>query len=75
MRAFLLLISVLVLSGCATSRPAEFATAPGGYAAAFDAAREVLREFRFELERVDARSGIITTRPKATAGLATLWDR
>ena len=40
-----------------------------------DAAREVLMEYRFALDRVDARHGVITTHPKRTAGLATPWDR
>lgn len=42
---------------------------------AFDAARETLMEYRFALDRVDARRGVITTRPKRTAGLASPWDR
>jgi hypothetical protein len=42
---------------------------------AFDAARETLMDFRFALDRVDARRGVITTHPKRTAGLATPWDR
>ena len=42
----------------------------GGY---FDLARDVLRDEGFILERVDAQGGVITTRPKTTAGLATPW--
>ncbi len=45
-----------------------------GYVAAFDATREVLKEQRFELDRVDARGGVITTRAKSTSGFATPWD-
>jgi hypothetical protein len=41
----------------------------------FDAAREVLMEYRFALDRVDATRGVITTHPKRTAGLASPWDR
>ncbi len=41
----------------------------------FDAARESLMEYRFSLDRVDARRGVITTHPKRTAGLATPWDQ
>lgn len=51
--------------------------ASGAYAGesgAFDLARDVLREEGFILDRVDAAAGIITTRPKTTAGLATPWD-
>lgn len=51
-----------------------FAVEAGGYAAAFDRAKRVLRDAGFILERVDAWSGVITTRPKGTAGLATIWD-
>jgi hypothetical protein len=41
----------------------------------FDAARETLMGFRFALDRVDARRGVITTHPKRTAGIATPWDK
>lgn len=62
------------LGGCAGSHAPSFRVEPGQYARAFDASRDVLREYRFTLERVDAAAGVITTRPKATAGLATPWD-
>jgi hypothetical protein len=42
--------------------------------AAFDAARDVLRELRFELNRIDKREGVLTTSPKVSSGLATPWD-
>ncbi len=60
--------------GCASSGSGEFKVEAGSYAAAFDATREVLRDFRFDLERVDAAQGVITTDAKRTAGLATPWD-
>ncbi len=41
----------------------------------FDAARETLMDYRFALDRVDARRGVITTHPKRTAGIATPWDQ
>lgn len=41
---------------------------------AFDAARKVLSSHGFELERVDAVNGVISTAPKSSAGLATPWD-
>jgi hypothetical protein len=44
------------------------------YAAVFDAAREVLRDERFDLERVDARAGVITTQPKKSIGVLSPWD-
>lgn len=48
----------------------------GAYAAprgVFEVARETLRDNGYMLERVDAVSGVITTRPKTTAGIATPW--
>lgn len=45
------------------------------YADVFGAARDVLAVYRFGINRVDAARGVITTFPKRTAGLATLWDR
>lgn len=70
-----LVLLAAILAGCSsgTSSP-EFRVDAGGYARAFDAAREVLRASRFTLNRVDARAGIITTDPKPSAGLATPWD-
>ncbi|MBC7772718.1 MAG: hypothetical protein H7210_09515 [Pyrinomonadaceae bacterium] len=62
------------LVGCTSNGPTDLAVAPGEYAATFDAARLVLRDAKFDLERVDASGGVITTREKATAGLATPWD-
>jgi len=68
--------AVLVsLSACRGVRHASTLSGEsGGYAAAFDAARETLRARGFELERVDAASGTIVTQPKASAGLATPWN-
>lgn len=74
--AAMLAISVAMLAGCSATRATpDVAVAAGGYAAAFDAARETLRAHGFELERVDAASGVLTSAPKASAGLATPWDR
>lgn len=72
---------VQMVGGCATgpsASPPESAVVEvgaGEYARTFDAARRVLRDRGFILERVDARAGIITTQPKTTAGLVTPWDR
>ena len=64
----------LGLGGCAAERTdVTFEVSAGGYARAFDAAKEVLREAGFELDRVDARAGVITTRSKGSAGIATPW--
>lgn len=64
------------LGGCAASHHQErtFIVSGGEYAAAFSAAKETILSARFELERVDARAGVITTKPKPTSGLATPWD-
>jgi hypothetical protein len=82
---FLMLVCVGVV-GCASGggsvrdvagdegQGATFQVGPGEYAGAFDAARRVLLDARFELDRIDAAAGVITTHPKATSGLATPWD-
>lgn len=67
--------AVAALAGCAKEGPTEFAVSAAEYPAAFAAAREVLREHRFELDRVDARSGVIASRPAVTDGLFSPWDR
>ena len=82
-RSVLLLLVVMVwgsaLVGCA-SRPEPVVSSASAYlfnaadyTRVFQAAKDVLREYQFELDRVDARSGIITTEPKPSAGLATPW--
>lgn len=70
-----LIAAALVLGGCKASGEARFEIAPGAFETAFDASRQALREYQFELERVDAAEGVITTAPKATAGIATPWHR
>lgn len=70
---------LVILTGCATAPP-ESARADADfraddYPALFDAAREVLSDYQFTLDRIDAARGVITTAPKRTAGLATPWDR
>ncbi|MDX2131138.1 MAG: hypothetical protein SFY69_03685 [Planctomycetota bacterium] len=60
--------------GCGAKGTGEFAIEPGRYAATFDATRRVLRDARFTIERVDAAGGVITTREKASPGLAAPWD-
>jgi len=44
------------------------------YEDAFVAARAVLAEFRFGINRVDAARGVLTSYPKRSAGLASPWD-
>lgn len=70
----LLFTLLFTLGGCASKpTPATIAIEPGAYPRVFDAAREVLLAQDFELERVDAASGILSTVPKGSAGLATPW--
>jgi len=60
------------LSGCAApDLPTDLEVAAGDYPAAFEAAKAALRDYRFDLERVDARAGVISTAKKETAGLLT----
>jgi hypothetical protein len=72
----LCLLPLATLAACsAPPRPVSGIIIPAGkYTQAFDAARDAVRELRFDLERVDARQGVLTTRAKATNGLATPWD-
>lgn len=71
----LALLLGLMLGGCAKEAPtpASFRITSAEYSAYFDAAREALRDHRFDLDRVDARSGVITSQPVAAAGWATPW--
>ena len=76
--AWPVLVSVaLPLAGCAntSATPAAQTIQAGDYAQAFATAREVLTECGFELERIDASRGVLETRPKQSAGLATPWDQ
>lgn len=45
------------------------------YERIFELTRERLIDYRFAIDRVDARRGVITTQPKRTNGLASPWDR
>jgi hypothetical protein len=70
------LLSGVLLCGCA-SVPQDVSTSipASNYASTFEAAKATLRDYRFVIERVDARAGVITTRSKPTAGLITPWDK
>ena len=78
LHALNLLIGVLLgaaLLGCQSAAPGSTSLriAPGAYATTFAAFKDELRAFGFELDRIDARAGVITTRPHFSAGLATPW--
>ncbi len=71
----MLCVTAVLVPGCARSeRTDELTIAAADYDAAFVATREVLRDYRFDIDRVDARAGVVSTAPKSTAGLATPWD-
>lgn len=62
--------------GCRYAAPADAAsgatsTVLPAYTEAFQRAKDALRDFGFELDRVDARAGIITTRTLAGRGVNT----
>ncbi|MFG0326521.1 MAG: hypothetical protein ACF8SC_04535 [Phycisphaerales bacterium JB037] len=63
-------------AGCASRdpRPVTFTVASGRYADAIDAATRVLSDRGYEVERIDARNGVVTSRPKPTTGLLTPFD-
>ncbi|MFG0307361.1 MAG: hypothetical protein ACF8Q5_14235 [Phycisphaerales bacterium JB040] len=74
-RLALLLAPLVLLASCAARPDAgPVPVEARSYADAFDAVRDELRWMGFELERIDANAGVIETRPKPTAGLATPWD-
>lgn len=62
-------------SGCGSGgeRAVEFAVPPGRYIETVEVARRVLMEAQFEIDRVDAAAGVLTTHPKSSAGLLTPW--
>lgn len=70
------LAAIALFGGCAARRDTgpAFDVPAAEYAGAFAAAKDALISARFELDRVDARAGVITTKPKPTSGLATPWD-
>ncbi len=68
---------VATLGGCAAKGEARSAVSGGEYREVFQAAREVLRSERFELDRVDAGAGVLTTQPSSAQirGLEDVADR
>jgi hypothetical protein len=72
-----LTLSLLALVGVAScaSRPevVELRVSADEYPRAFQAAKDVLRDASFELDRVDASVGIITTSPRPWAGFMSPW--
>ncbi len=69
----LAIVPSAIFAGCASDSPDVFVPA-SEYAAAFTAARDVLHSYRFTLDRVDVRSGVLTTHAKPSSGYFTPWD-
>lgn len=71
-----LLAGVMLCGGCSSSvdHARGFTFAAGDYPEAFASTRSVLREYRFDIERVDADSGVITTLPEFSPGLLQPWS-
>lgn len=74
----LLCVLIGLLGGGCAKEPvgsASFRIPAAEYDAYFEAAKDALRDQQFDLERVDARAGVMTTRPVSSAGWATPWIR
>lgn len=69
--------AALGLGGCASSIEPTVSLEASQYVPAFQAAREVLRAERYEIDRVDARAGVMSTQPNPTVlrGLDDFADR
>ena len=65
-----------ILLGACTVTPEspEVEVGPGQYQRAFAAARDLVREHRFPIDRVDAAAGVIASNPKQSSGIFTPWD-
>ncbi|GAB5496517.1 MAG: hypothetical protein Phyf2KO_15970 [Phycisphaerales bacterium] len=80
LRFLIMVACTLLLVGCSSTlkqsgEGGRFVVEPGAYASAFDASRDKLAGLGFELERIDAHAGVLTTKPLASGGLGTPWDR
>lgn len=70
-----LVIAAISLGACSSPRAdVAFDFDAADYGTVLSASRDALRDFRFEVDRLDAEAGIITTAPKPSSGLATPWD-
>ncbi|MBY0308331.1 MAG: hypothetical protein K2Q09_06290, partial [Phycisphaerales bacterium] len=73
----LFLLPAALLGACAPTGATALSGAripAAEYAGAFQAARQTLRDYRFELDRVDAPQGVLTSAPRASPGLAKPWE-
>lgn len=73
--ALLCVLTGLLAVGCGKDPigSSSFRIPAAEYNAYFEAAKDALRDNQFDLERVDARAGVLTTRPVSSAGWATPW--
>jgi len=62
------------LGACAPSSPRTFTFDGADYERVFNVTREAIVDRSFKLARVDARSGLIASQLKPTAGFATPYD-
>lgn len=69
-----MVLGATALTGCATQSP-EVRVPAAEYAEAFTAARDVLHSYRFTLDRIDARAGMLTTQASRSAGFFTPWNQ
>ncbi|MDF1808902.1 MAG: hypothetical protein P1U42_04325 [Phycisphaerales bacterium] len=83
--------AVSLLSGCHTSQQTNIDTADvnqvvaeskaelvlenQSYDQVFESARDVLVDYRFGINRVDASRGVLTSHPKRSVGVVSPWDR
>ncbi len=66
--------AILPAIGCSSvARSTAFKIEANDYNEAFEAAKNTVRAFGFELDRVDARAGVLTSRPRRSSGFATPW--
>lgn len=68
------LLAGVLLTGCSSvARSTTFVVDGAQYDQAFESAKDTVRAFGFELDRVDARGGVLTSRPRRSSGFATPW--
>ncbi|MCH7700066.1 MAG: hypothetical protein IID37_00125 [Planctomycetes bacterium] len=79
-RAAMLMLVLLVPHGCVRPPVASGPTMrtittahPGSIDGPWEAAREVLRRQRFEIDRLDRRAGVIVTRPLTSQSAFEFW--
>lgn len=74
MRCLLVLFLLAFLAGCARQVTAPpLALMSDEYDRAFDTAVDVLRDARFTIDRVDRRSGVITTEARVSSTIVEPW--